>query len=208
MRTLAACILFLLPSPLISGDASTINAVIAKVNGEIILQSEAIGNTDLSERIDQMLLFQRADELGINVDREVSRYVARRIAECGLVDPDQFEVYLRKQTNQSFEEYKKDVRNSLLARKVIDQEVGRHITITRAEIQAYYNTHMQEFIRKEKVFLREILILDKVPGAEAKAKSLALRARNGENFGDLARNNSDSTTRAQSGELGGFEPDE
>ncbi|MGH9632932.1 MAG: peptidylprolyl isomerase, partial [Bryobacteraceae bacterium] len=47
-----------------------------------------------------------------------------------------------------------------------------------------------------------------VAAAEKKARSLAARAKNGEKFGELARDNSDGVTAKQFGELGWFKRNE
>jgi len=77
-------------------------------------------------------------------------------------------------------------------------------------MQKYYDEHKKDFIREDMVLLRDILVStgdnssDKVAAAEKKARSLADRARKGEKFGDLARQNSDGPTATNDGELGSF----
>ena len=70
-------------------------------------------------------------------------------------------------------------------------------------MQKYYDDHKADFVRQEVVLLREILVAtpdnapDKVAAAEKKAKALADRARKGEKFTDLARQNSDAPTATE-----------
>jgi peptidyl-prolyl cis-trans isomerase SurA len=85
--------------------------------------------------------------------------------------------------------------------------------VSEGEKRKYYEEHKQEFVRQELVFLRQILISTegKTPqqgaAAEKKAKDLAARARKGEKFGELARDNSDDTETAKNfGELPPFKP--
>jgi len=69
-------------------------------------------------------------------------------------------------------------------------------------------------VREERTFLREItLSLEGKDAAaqaavEKKAKDLVARARKGERFGELAKSNSESQTKEQYGELGGFKKGE
>jgi peptidyl-prolyl cis-trans isomerase SurA len=97
---------------------------------------------------------------------------------------------------------------------VIRQEVGSRVNIPKTELQKYYEEHKGEFLREERVFLREIFISTEgkdAPGeaaAEKKAKDLVARARKGEKFPELARDNSDAVTSRQFGELGGFKKGE
>ena len=95
------------------------------------------------------------------------------------------------------------MKNELLAQRVIGQEVGSRIVIPEAELQKYYDEHKTEFVRKEQVFLSQILIStegktpEQVAAAEKKAKDLVARARKGEKFSDLARDNSDDPETAR-----------
>jgi parvulin-like peptidyl-prolyl isomerase len=93
---------------------------------------------------------------------------------------------------------------------VLRELVGRTITIPRAELEKYYNEHQKEFVREEQVFLREIFLSTEgktdaeIAAIEKKAKDLAARAKKGERFTELAQKNSESTTKDNFGELGGF----
>ena len=80
---------------------------------------------------------------------------------------------------------------------MIGQEVSSHINMPEPDMQKYYDEHKSEFVRKEQVFLSQILIStegktpEQAAAAEKKAKDMVARARKGEKFTDLARENSD-----------------
>jgi len=159
----------------------------------------------LRDRIDQLLLVQKGKELEIKVDQEVSRYMAEIQRQSGIVDPDQFQQYVRENTGMSYEDFKQQSRDNMLTREVIRHEVGGRIAIPKAELQKYYEEHKNEFVRQEQVLLREIFLSTEGKDAaavEKKAKDLVARARKGENFGTLARDNSDAETARNYGELG------
>jgi peptidyl-prolyl cis-trans isomerase SurA len=165
----------------------------------------------LRERIDQLLLVQKGKEIGINVESEVSKWMAELQDKSGIVDTDKFQSYIREQTGMSFEDYKSDIRNGILTQRVVRQEVGRQITIPRAELEKYYNEHKSEFMREDRVFLRQILISTEgkdaagIAAAEKKVRDIAARAKKGEKFHELAKQYSDDTATKQNyGELGGF----
>jgi parvulin-like peptidyl-prolyl isomerase len=87
---------------------------------------------------------------------------------------------------------------------VIRQEVGGRINIPKAELRKYYDEHQKEFVREDRVFLREILVSTEgrdEAAAEKKAKELVERARKGERFFELARDNSDASTAPEGGAL-------
>ncbi len=173
---------------------------------------EAMAEADkniLRERIDQLLLQSKAKELNLNVDSEVAKQLADIQRKSGITDPDKFQQFVRDQTGMSYEDYKNDRKNDLLTNRVIRQEVASKIQIKREESQQYYDGHQDEFKREERVFLRELLV-STPPGtdvaqAQKKAKDLSDRGKKGEKFEDLARNNSDSPSAQQDGDIGAYE---
>jgi parvulin-like peptidyl-prolyl isomerase len=168
----------------------------------------------LRDRIDELLLIQKGKELNVNVDSEVSRYMASLQRQSGISDPEKFHDYVRQQSGMSFEDFQAEAKNQALTRDVIGQEVGRKITVTDKEIQAYYDGHKNDFIREEKVFLSEILISTQnkddagMAAAKKKADAVYEQAKKGERFGDLAMNNSDAATAKERGALGGYKQGE
>lgn len=215
-----------------------VEEIVAKVNGQIITRGElekqrerikaelekqgligpaldeAVNKASadaLREQIDQLLLVQKGAELNINVDADVNRRVAEIQKESGIADPDKFHDWVREQTGgDTFEDVKLQFKNSILTQRVIGEEVYRNVIIPKADLQKYYDEHKSEFIRKDAVTLREILVSTgdkspaKVAAAEKKANDLVTRARAGEKFPDLARQNSDAETAKEDGVLGTF----
>ncbi|MGC2656736.1 MAG: peptidylprolyl isomerase, partial [Bryobacteraceae bacterium] len=183
----------------------------AKLNQDLEQQERDM----LRGRIDELLLVQRGKELDIKVDSDVTKYMAgiqreqaAKNPQLGLSDPEKFHDWIRQQANMSWEDFLSETKNNFLKRAVIGEEVSRKITITDKEIQDYYNAHQKDFIRDEKACLSEILVSTAgksgaaLAAAKKKADDLALRASKGERFTDLARDNSDSLTAKQGGELG------
>jgi parvulin-like peptidyl-prolyl isomerase len=222
----------------LAADISVVDEIIAKVNGDIITRSEILksrkqlqadlvqqkvpaaqmaqalaeGEKDLlRSRIDQLLLIQKAKELNVNVEGELSKYFADLQRQAKIAEPEKFQQYVREQSGMSFEDFKNEVRNGMLTQQVIRQEVSRKVSIPKEELRRYYDEHKEEFVRQDQVFLRELLVSTDgkdaagVALAEKKAKDLAARARKGEKFPELAQNNSDAVTAQQGGWLGGFE---
>lgn len=223
----------LVPGMLLA-EAVMIEQIVAKVNGEIITRSEIermrkqlieaaqaqkIPEGDipklvaerekdlLKEKIDQMLLVQKGKELSINVDGDVTKQIADIQRRTKIPDQEKFQSYVKEQTGMPFEDYKNEMRNGLLTRRVIGQEVSSKISVPRAEAKKYYDEHQSEFQREERVFLREIFLSTEAKDPKAqeaiakKAKDLVIRARGGEKFGDMARDNSESDSAQNDGEV-------
>src|SRR6516162_4490816 len=171
----------------------------------------------LRDLIDSKLLSQKADELGISADTDVIKRLDELRKQMHAESMEDLERAAQAQ-GVSFEEFKQNLKDSILTQKVIQQEVGGHITVTQQEIQEYYNQHKDEMARPEQVRLSEILISTAPPPtpapgqpapsadevvAEAKAKADAVYAQlqKGAKFEELAQKNSNGPTAANGGDL-------
>lgn len=219
-------------SGLFAAEIAVVDQIIAKVNGDIVTSSDisrqqkslvaelkqrgakedqvkdVLSHREkdlLKEKIDQLLLVQKAKELNINVDQQFSKYQAELMKQFKLADQDQFQSMVRQQVGTTYEDWRDDTKNTMLTQRVVGQEVQSKITIPKSDLRKYYDEHQNEFIRKEQVFLQEIFL--KTDGkndadVEKKAIDLVARSRKGEKFHELARDNSDSETAANGGDLG------
>jgi parvulin-like peptidyl-prolyl isomerase len=218
----------------LAADVSVVEEIVAKVNGDIITRSELdqtrktmaaeIARSGakgaqvtqqvqerekdlLRDRVDQLLLVQKGKEMSINVDTQFSKYQADLMKSLGIADQDKFQQVVRENTGQPYEDWRNEARNMMLTQRVIGQEVQSKINISTTEKAKYYEEHKAEFVREERVFLREIFL--KTDGkndaaVEKKVKDLVARAKKGEKFGEMARDNSDAESSKNFGELGGF----
>ena len=215
-----------------AADVRVVEEIVAKVNGDIITRGELdqqrldierearqsgltgvrlqqeVGQAvkdALRDQIDQMLLVQRARDLSINVDPDVTRLIAEIQASSKIADVDKFHEWVRQQTGMSYEDYRQRRKDELLRQRVVSQEIAGRINIPDAEKRKYYDEHKSEFVREAQVFLRQILIStegktpEQVAAAEKKAADVVARARRGEKFSDLVREYSDDPLTAQNG---------
>jgi peptidyl-prolyl cis-trans isomerase SurA len=223
-----------LPSPTpITPNGVVVEDVVARVNDQIIgrgdmersVQQLAQENQQaqaspeeaadrqknlLRDMIDQQLLLSRAKELGLNADAEVIRRLDEIRKQNHMDSLDDLEKAARQQ-NISFEDFKANIRNSILTQQVVRDEVGRHIQPTQGQENNYYQAHKNEFAQPEQVRLSEILVPTPadaseavVAQAETKAQGIADKIKAGGNFADLAKADSGGPTASQGGELGLF----
>ena len=222
---------------LFAADVHLVEEIITKVNGDIITRSEldrsrkqmgaelqtrgvkgdaltkAMQEREkdiLRDRIDQLLLVQKANLLSINVDSELSKHMADIQLQNKIADSEKFQQWIREQTSMTWEDFRLETKNGMLTQRVIRQEVGGKISVPKPELQKYYQEHKKEFEREEQVFLREIFLSTEgkdekaVATADKKAKDLVARLRKGEKFPEMARDNSDSQSAQQGGDIGGW----
>ncbi len=223
-----------LPTPVaITPNGTVVEDVIVRVNDQIIsrsdversqqqleqeLQQTNASPADAAERrknmlrdmIDQQLLLSRGKELGLNADAEVIRRLDEIRKQNHLDTMEDLEKAARQQ-GVSFEDFKANIRNTVITQQVVRDEVGRRLQMTQAQEQAFYEAHKNEFEQPEQIRLSEILIPtpadakdDVVAQAQAKAADVAAKLAAGSKFEDLAKTYSGGPTAAQGGDLGLF----
>jgi peptidyl-prolyl cis-trans isomerase SurA len=165
----------------------------------------------LRDLIDQSLLVQRAKDSGINVDTEVIKRLDAIRQQYKLPTIEALDDEIRKSGDDP-EDFKERIRGQLLTQEIIRKEVGSKIIISHEDVVKYYSEHKKDFDRPETVVLREIFVSTEgkpesdLPALRKKAENLRDRVmKNGDDFGELAKHYSDSSTAQQSGELGVFE---
>jgi len=161
----------------------------------------------LRELIDQCLLVQRGKDMGVNVEPDVIKKLDQLRQQNKIDSMEDLEKAVSAQ-GSNWEDFKNNIRNGILTQRVIGSEVGSHITIGKEEIAKYYNEHKKEFVRPEQVALREIEVSTEgkkdteLPDLKKKAETALKRVKDGEDFGEIAKRFSDSSTAKQGGFLG------
>jgi peptidyl-prolyl cis-trans isomerase SurA len=242
---------FVIPS--FAQDDTVVEEIIARVNNSIVTRAdlrrarEALQQEvqqaqqqnpgqqiDIAERqkdvlrdlIDQQLLIQKGQDIGVNVDAEVIKRLDELRKQMNANSMEDLEKAATEQ-GVSFEDFKQNMKNSMITQQVIGKEVSSHIQVTKAEVQAYYDAHKAEMDQPEQIRLSEILVAIEAPkapeakegekkdalaepdpaaiaAAEAKAKDLLDQIKKGAFFEEVAKKSSNGPTAAQGGELGLF----
>jgi peptidyl-prolyl cis-trans isomerase SurA len=120
----------------------------------------------LRDLIDQQLLLSKGKDLDITGETELVRSLDNIRKQNHLDSMEDLEKAAASQ-NVSYEDFKQKIRNDIITQQVIRDEVGRHIQMTDAQLQAYYRQHQSDFTQPESVRLSEILIPVKAEGDEA-----------------------------------------
>ena len=176
---------------------------------ELEAQFQARSKDILRELIDQQLLVQKAAEMGISAENQVVRRLDEIRQQMKLPSMEALEEAVNKQMN--YEDFKQNLRDNFLTQGVIQREVGSRVQVTPAEISAYYEQHKKEFERPEGYHIQEILIAtegkpeEELPALQKKAEEVLAKARKGDDFAELARQNSDNPTASNGGDAGFFE---
>ncbi len=235
-------------SPSAGQDDTVVEEIIARINNNIITradlrrsqeqlrnetsqQPEPAGSPSeakereqdlLRDLIDQQLLLQKGEELGISADTDLVKRLDELRKQMHAESMEDLEKAAQAQ-GVSWEDFKQNLKNSIITQHVISQEVGGHISVSQQEIQQFYDQHKNDMERPEQVRMSEILIStqnkaavkdDKgqealpatpspevVAAAQAKADKVYDLLKKGGNFADLAKQYSDGPTADQGGDL-------
>ncbi|MGA7839638.1 MAG: peptidylprolyl isomerase [Candidatus Acidiferrales bacterium] len=163
--------------------------------------------------IDELLIVQRAKDMGISVEADVNKRLEEVRQQNNLATLDDLKKGVEA-SGLSWEDYKTTIRNGLLQKEVVRREVGSHVDITREEVKQYYDAHPEEFTLPERVVLSEISLSTEGKTAEDmaavrnKVEGLRTSVLNGDDFSQVARLYSQGSTAKDGGALGTFKKGE
>ncbi len=232
MKLLQSLAAFAVAAPLLA-DVSILEEITVKVNAAIILRSEyertldqgrrevladeTLSDADrekvldaraqdvLRDMIDQRLLVQKGEELGISVEAQVLNQRDDIMQSNGIETTDEFEAWILERTGEPAEDLMDRMRENFLSQAVLGQEVSRRVIVPREDIEAYYEEHKGEFVRSEGVRLSQILIsfASDEEAQRTKASEVHARVQRGEPFAEMARRFSeDEATKELGGDIG------
>ncbi len=170
--------------------------------------------------IDEMLLMQRATELGLAVSDAQFSQVLESIRKDNKIESEAaFEAALKSE-GMTLGQLKQMLSKRILIGQVQQREIGSRIEVTEAEERTYYDAHLSEFGTTPSVTLREIQVnamVDPVRKAasvgaldDARDKATTIRERivKGEPFEKVAAEVSDAPSKANGGLIGPISRDD
>jgi peptidyl-prolyl cis-trans isomerase SurA len=118
----------------------------------------------LRDLVDQQLLLEKGKDLGITGDTDLIKRLDQMRKDMKL---DTMEELEKAATSQgiSYEDFKQNMRNQIITQKVISEEVGSHLTVSKDEEQKFYDEHKNEMEQPESIRLSEILVAPRKPAA-------------------------------------------
>jgi peptidyl-prolyl cis-trans isomerase SurA len=238
-------------------SAQVVEEIVARVNNQIITHTEYTRSKDqlrdevkqqdsadadklyaerekdvLRDLIDQQLLLEKGKDLGITGDTDLIKREDQMRKDMKLDSIEDLEKEASKQ-GVSWQDFQQNMRNQIITQKVIGEEVGGKLNLSKDEEQKYYDDHKAEMEQPEYIRLSEILITPKLAtppatanpstpappaddaakqaaddaalsAAEAKANDILKQLHDGGKFEDIAKKSSDGPSAADGGVLGMF----
>ena len=224
-------------------EPELINEIVARVNSDIItradylnaarefreeLASQMAGKSAaeidaefekrkasvLSFLIENLLMEQKAKELGLDVEADVNQEMARMAKENGLPNVIAFENELKKQGVDP-EVARAQLRKGFLQQYVVQREVISPIyqNLNDKDRREFYEKHKDAFTTQGELTLSEIFLpLEGHTAAEVeqRARRIIEELKAGQSFAEAVKKNSPEgrATRAQDGKMGTFKPGE
>lgn len=230
----AICVLMGAPAPAASA-AVTIERIIVKIDDDIIMLSELqdfvkpsveelrrnYRGEQLNRRIRELelsaldamiqskLIAKRASDLELNVsEKEIENAIAGILRENKTTTAG-LRQFLDSQ-GMTMEQYRDELREKLLARRVERMEVGGRVSVMEQEIADYYDAHLDDYREAEKRTVRQIFFpVGKGASAseiEAQRKKAGLAyeeaTKPGADFAEVAEKHSEGPARSRGGSLG------
>lgn len=194
----------------------------AEMNADAALRAQAVALAPrvLADAIDELVVIQRARDIGFAVDDdEVARVIARMRLDNNIASDQEFAALLREQGIRS-EALEESVATQILIEKV-RQEVCRGIAVSEQDARAYYQLQPEEFSVAPAVVFLELLValppLEKITAGTAAAReydqgllrldAARQRIKRGEEFGAVARAVSDAPSNDGGGLVGPVVPE-
>jgi parvulin-like peptidyl-prolyl isomerase len=215
-----------------AGRIEIVEQILVKVNGEIITKTELearqvqvlrqrglqVSDAELQKAIaeqtpqilvdavDELLLVQRARELGYRLGDDQFAEILERIKEENRLETEEAFQAALQQEGMTLADLRKQMERNMLISRVQQVEVWGRLSVTEEEAKNYYDAHSNEFTTPATVTLREILVAVESDGRgvnvgrdeEAKEKVEAARAAilGGETFEAAAVRMSDAPSKA------------
>ena len=163
----------------------------------------------LNQLIEQKITDQEIKRFKISISEKEIDQTIERIKEANYYTDEDLRAALAKD-GLTMEEYRKQVKEQILRKRLVNLEVTSKIVITKEDIKSYYETHSDKYGGENKYHLRNIImkvssLVDEKEKLEVKARmdEVYAKLKAGQSFETMAMNYSESLA-SEGGDLGLF----
>ena len=210
--------------------AELVEQIVVRVNDRLITQSEfdkrlaiaarapnhptdaaELERSVLEDLIREKLLEERAKEMSVSAtDEEVDAAVARVKAQYNLTTDAEFDAALA-QSGMTRDELKRQMRQSITLQKVVGRDVASQLQLTDDQLRLEYERKKDQYYAvPESAHVAEIVLKFPPGDAEARQKAVerieairaGLKAGGTVSFAEIAKQDSEGSTKDRGGDLG------
>ena len=164
------------------------------------------------EFLDQLILrrlqLQYASQIGINAAENEINAALKDVLNRNNMTQEALTALLTRE-GLTLQDYKDRLREQIILARLMNQTVRSRVSVDASEVEAYYKAHQDDFSQPAQARVRHIFFrIDpeaappQVDAVRERASQVLQEARNGGDFGDLARRYSEDATAANGGDLG------
>jgi peptidyl-prolyl cis-trans isomerase SurA len=164
------------------------------------------------EFLDQLILrrlqLQYASRIGINASENEINAALKDVLNRNNMTQEALTDLLTRE-GLTLQDYKDRLREQIILGRLMNQAVRSRVSVDAREVEVYYKAHQDEFSQPAQAKVRHIFFrIDpdaappQVDAVRERASRVLREARNGGDFGELARRYSEDATAANGGDLG------
>jgi peptidyl-prolyl cis-trans isomerase SurA len=173
---------------------------------EVAARKQDLQKRIVDELINELLIKDRADRIGITVsDEEINDATTRLKQQYNISTDEQFDASLR-QSGLTRTDMQLRLRDTLITNKVFARELRNRSELDDRELRARYEREKERYRLPERAKLREIVIIPaegaNPSSAAEQANALIARVRAGEDFVKIAQEHSMTGTKERGGDMG------
>lgn len=168
---------------------------------------EQIKGKALTTMIDQAYKVNYALDKKFTIDKKIIDARIENLKKRYQTERD----YIASHGDESLKDFRTAIERTLLAQKAEEVAVQKNINVTDADVRAYYDINKHIYKRPKQFRASQILVKVNPSSTseeritlEKKAHYLAIKAKRGEDFYNLAYYNSDDRSKYVGGDLGYF----
>jgi peptidyl-prolyl cis-trans isomerase SurA len=185
----------------------------ARNDAELVQALQEVTPEVISGAIDELLLIQRARELGYQFsDEQFEEILADLMEENGFETEDDFREALAQSEGMTLDDLRRVMERQILINQVQQIEVLGPVTLTEVEAREHYEANIAQYTAPATVTMREILVrvpeglvgADIVADDQARLEAEQARQRvlDGEEYELVAVAVSDAASKANGGLIG------
>ena len=194
---------------------SEVRQRLVRLEQQLTQQSAPVPPRDqLARQVLEQIISERAQlqlgaETGIRVDEAALAQAEQSIAVQNQLTPEEFRRRIAAD-GVDINQLRNDLRNQILLQRLRERDVESKVRVTEADIDDFIRERQgSNDVASLQLNLAQVFVLvpedaapDRVQALQARAQSVANRARAGSDFAELAREFSDGAERANGGQFG------
>lgn len=167
---------------------------------------ENLKNAVIDNFVQELLLIERAKEMGFSVGNEELKKAFEVLAERNNMPDGETFLKAAEEAGVPKEVMEEKIRKEILIEKVLGSEILPAHDLTEIELKEHYEKIKENFKEKEKYHLKEIVLID-LKNISEKIKIIEKELKEGKPFEEIANKYSEVPSKTKGGDIGNVETD-